>query len=211
MSGNTTRTTKTSQAEFRIFRTHVLVYGAPGLSTRINIFRRYEIEFPCKPTLVSRRPCVVAPYQYRLDWNIWFIGFPPHENMLYGRERWLFSFLLKLLDNDAKALSLVAQDCGSECINTWLLQKDFPRPKQARVEMFHYWFARDANVVEPKDPDFVGKMRTRGKDPFPQRGVKGVATEDGRGLWWNRAWSSTLIPPVGKEELQHVRKQMGQV
>ena len=33
-------------------------------------WRAYE--FPCKPGDVMRRPCVVAPYQYRLDWQIWF-------------------------------------------------------------------------------------------------------------------------------------------
>ena len=27
-----------------------------------------ELEFPCKPGDVRRRPCFVAPYHYRLDW-----------------------------------------------------------------------------------------------------------------------------------------------
>jgi hypothetical protein len=30
-----------------------------------------ELEFPCKPGTVTRRPCFCAPYHYRLDWNIW--------------------------------------------------------------------------------------------------------------------------------------------
>ena len=29
-------------------------------------------EFPCKPGDLDRRPCVIAPYQPRLDWQIWF-------------------------------------------------------------------------------------------------------------------------------------------
>ena len=33
-----------------------------------------ELEFPCKPGRLTRRPCFCAPYHYRLDWNIWFIG-----------------------------------------------------------------------------------------------------------------------------------------
>jgi len=29
-----------------------------------------ELEFPCKPGAVYRRPCFCAPYHYRVDWNI---------------------------------------------------------------------------------------------------------------------------------------------
>ena len=38
-----------------------------------------EVDLPCKPTSVKRRPCFSAPYHHRLDWNIWFIGFKPHR------------------------------------------------------------------------------------------------------------------------------------
>src|SRR6185503_8451913 len=30
-----------------------------------------EYELPCKPGDVTRRPCVISPYHYRLDWQIW--------------------------------------------------------------------------------------------------------------------------------------------
>ncbi len=29
-------------------------------------------EFKCKPGDPFRRPCVISPYHYRLDWQIWF-------------------------------------------------------------------------------------------------------------------------------------------
>ena len=38
-----------------------------------------ELDLPCKPGALDRRPCFAAPYHYRLDWNIWFIGFKPHR------------------------------------------------------------------------------------------------------------------------------------
>ena len=38
-----------------------------------------EVDLPCKPTDVRRRPCFCAPYHHRLDWNVWFIGFKPHR------------------------------------------------------------------------------------------------------------------------------------
>ncbi len=28
-------------------------------------------EFPCKPGNVSRRPCTIAPYHYRMDWKMY--------------------------------------------------------------------------------------------------------------------------------------------
>src|SRR6185295_1514456 len=31
-----------------------------------------EYEFRCKPGDVHRRPCVISPWHYRLDWQIWF-------------------------------------------------------------------------------------------------------------------------------------------
>ena len=47
-----------------------------------------EVDLPCKPTNVKRRPCFCAPYHHRLDWNVWFIGFKPHRAMLQRRESW---------------------------------------------------------------------------------------------------------------------------
>ena len=56
-----------------------------------------ELELPCKPGNIRRRPCFSAPYHYRLDWNIWFLGFKPHQGMLRQRESWMFQLLTKIL------------------------------------------------------------------------------------------------------------------
>ncbi|EOD31500.1 hypothetical protein EMIHUDRAFT_231911 [Emiliania huxleyi CCMP1516] len=71
-------------ASFGAFKL-VNTYGAFGSVGEA----RYEpiVEFPCKPGAVTRRPCFCAPYHYRLDWNIWFLGFKPHQSMLQRRER----------------------------------------------------------------------------------------------------------------------------
>ena len=34
-----------------------------------------EYEFKCKPGNVKRRPCLISPYHYRLDWLMWFAAF----------------------------------------------------------------------------------------------------------------------------------------
>lgn len=34
-----------------------------------------EYQFKCKPGDPKRRPCVISPYHYRLDWLLWFAAF----------------------------------------------------------------------------------------------------------------------------------------
>lgn len=34
-----------------------------------------EFEFKCKPGDLRRRPCLISPYHYRLDWLMWFAAF----------------------------------------------------------------------------------------------------------------------------------------
>ena len=34
-----------------------------------------EYQFKCKPGDPRRRPCLISPYHYRLDWLMWFAAF----------------------------------------------------------------------------------------------------------------------------------------
>jgi hypothetical protein len=64
-----------------------------------------EYEFVAKPGDPNRRPPFVAPYQPRLDWQIWFAAMStPAEYP------WTFHFVWKLLHNDKGTLSLLAND-----------------------------------------------------------------------------------------------------
>jgi hypothetical protein len=130
-----------------------------------------ELEFPCKPGGIHRRPCFCAPYHYRLDWNIWFIGFKPHRHMLHRREKWLFSLLSKLLifdENPRPWLNLLDTDSAR------LLRKDFydlgKAPKYAKVDMYHYRMAYSlwSRLTSPEK----------------------------NSIWWNRTYSEPLVPPV---------------
>jgi hypothetical protein len=60
-------------------------------------------ELPCKPGDPLRRPCVAAPYQYKLDWQLWFASFSSA-----GREPWLIHLVAKLLEGDRVVDSLFA-------------------------------------------------------------------------------------------------------
>lgn len=60
-----------------------------------------EYLFKYKPSEVSRRPRRIAPYQPRLDWQIWFIP------LRHGIEDWFQLFLIKLLKGEKTVLKLM--------------------------------------------------------------------------------------------------------
>jgi Lipase maturation factor len=41
------------------------------------VWRAYEL--PCKPGDPMRRPCLITPYHYRLDWQIWFAAMSSYD------------------------------------------------------------------------------------------------------------------------------------
>ena len=106
-------------------RQEIVLEGTSDTSiTAATHWRAYE--FKCKPGDVDRRPCVVAPYQYRLDWQIWFAAMSTYQH-----QPWLVHFAAKLLQGDAGALSLLANN-------------PFPNepPHFIRAELYEYAFTR---------------------------------------------------------------------
>jgi Lipase maturation factor len=64
-----------------------------------------EYEFKAKPGDPNRRPPFIAPYQPRIDWQIWFAAMAsPAEYP------WTLHFVWKLLHNDRGTLSLIANN-----------------------------------------------------------------------------------------------------
>ena len=83
-----------------------------------------EYEFKAKPGDPDRRPPFIAPYQPRIDWQIWFAAmYSPADYP------WTFHFVWKLLHNDSGTLSLIANN-------------PFPGspPHFIRARLYHYWF-----------------------------------------------------------------------
>ena len=58
-----------------------------------------EYEFKCKPGTITRRPCLISPYHYRLDWLLWFAAFQVILRFVlcYSDTLFLFLFLYFLL------------------------------------------------------------------------------------------------------------------
>jgi hypothetical protein len=83
-----------------------------------------EYEFKGKPGGVSRTPAQIAPYHLRLDWLMWFAAMGG-----YRQQPWFVPFVVKLLNNDAPTLSLLAAN-------------PFPDrpPTYIRAELYRYNF-----------------------------------------------------------------------
>jgi len=74
-----------------------------------------EYEFKCKPGRLDKAPCLITPYHYRLDWQIWFSAMRPKLS-----EQWLLRFAKKLLKNDDQTLSLIAENPFHKRPPKWL-------------------------------------------------------------------------------------------
>jgi len=131
-----------------------------------------ELEFPCKPGNLRRRPCFCAPYHYRLDWNIWFLGFKPHQAYLRQRESWLYIFIIKLLQDSEQRPWLDLLDSSSAQL---LQERYFDKgslPRFAKVDMFRYTMTESLQGI-------AWKM-IHGEDV----------------VWWSRNFEDSLIPVV---------------
>jgi hypothetical protein len=116
-----------------------------------------DYELPCKPGDPMRRPCLVSPYHYRLDWQMWFLQFSEGEP-----PAWLIHLVAKLLDGDSSILSLFAKNPFSA-----------HPPRFVRAALYRYRFTRDnepgywrreylGDLLRPlsrDDPDLVEYLR----------------------------------------------------
>lgn len=128
-----------------------------------------EYEWKCKPGDPGRRPCLVTPYHYRLDWQIWFAAMSRPS-----RYPWTVHLVSKLLHNDPGALGLLAGN-------------PFPGapPRFIRARYYIYEFA------PPDDPSGAWWRRTPAGEWLPP-----LSAEDPRLLAFLAAhgWSSRPGP-----------------
>jgi hypothetical protein len=114
-------------------RYEVVVEGTDeDILTEDTVWREYE--FKGKPTDPHRRPPQVAPYHFRLDWQLWFLSLSSR----YGG-RWLPVLVRKLLDGDREVRRLLRRD-----------PFDGRPPTYLRARLFHYRFTTRAERAETK-------------------------------------------------------------
>jgi hypothetical protein len=105
-------------------RHEVVLEGTSGAPDDPNAVWR-EYEFPCKPGDVRRRPCLITPYHYRLDWQLWFAGLSNFQ-----REPWIVHLAYQLLRGEPTLKSQLALDPFP----------DHP-PRFVRARLYRYTFA----------------------------------------------------------------------
>jgi hypothetical protein len=109
-------------------RFEIVWEGSHGPPTDAAEWREYE--FPGKPGDVRRRPAIIAPYQPRLDWQIWFAAMATPRDY-----PWTVHFAWKLLHNDPGTLSLLANNPFSS-----------QPPRYIRALLYRYRFTRPAEA-----------------------------------------------------------------
>jgi hypothetical protein len=88
--------------------------------------RWLEYEFPCKPGDVRRRPCLITPYHYRLDWQMWFAALADAT-----AEPWFVRLVYELLRAEPSVRALLARDPFGD-----------RAPRYVRAELYEYRFTR---------------------------------------------------------------------
>ncbi|XP_074477062.1 lipase maturation factor 1 isoform X1 [Sebastes fasciatus] len=130
-----------------------------------------EYQFLCKPGDVYRRPCVISPYHYRLDWLMWFAAFQTYE-----QSEWVIHIAGRLLSNDSSVLSLLDHNPfhGRET------------PRWVRGEHFRYKFSQPGTTSAAQ-----GKwwLRKRIGAYFPAVDLEGL-----KGYFQSRSWPHPHIP-----------------
>ena len=106
-------------------RPEIVLEGAAD-SVLTDSTRWLPYEFRGKPGDPGRRPPLVSPYHYKLDWQMWFAAMSE-----YRHQPWLVHYVYLLLTGDQGALSLLGDN-------------PFPTrpPRFIRAELYEYRFAR---------------------------------------------------------------------
>ncbi|SCA59076.1 Lipase maturation factor 1 [Chlamydiales bacterium SCGC AB-751-O23] len=85
-------------------RHEIIIYGTN--EDRITKDTKWmEYEFKYKPGSLIRSPPIIAPYQPRLDWQIWFAAMGSYRNY-----PWFITFVAKLLENEPEVIKLIANN-----------------------------------------------------------------------------------------------------
>jgi hypothetical protein len=117
---------------------HEIVFEGTSDSvlTAATVWREYE--FPCKPGDVRRRPCIVAPYQPRLDWGIWFAAMATPKEY-----PWTLHLVWKLLHGDPGVQQLLATNPFPDAPPRWVRAQYYRYEFVPRGDPSGAWWRRE--------------------------------------------------------------------
>ncbi len=128
-----------------------------------------EYEFKCKPGRVDRRPCLISPYHYRLDWLMWFAAFQDYQS-----NPWLLHLAGKMLDNDPVVNSLLETNPF----------KGKPAPKYVRISHYQYRFTKAGTEDTWRSGQWWRREYWKGYMPA-------VSRKDLEGVYRQFGWTSS--------------------
>ncbi|MET0793096.1 MAG: lipase maturation factor family protein [Polyangiaceae bacterium] len=144
-------------------RNEIVLEGSAATSLDENT-RWVPFELPCKPGDPARRPCFVAPYQYKLDWQLWFAAFGSA-----GQEPWLLHLIEKLLRGDHVVDSLFAlqpfQDQPPRYVRALFYRYRFAEAGQAGSYWQRELLGEYLRPLSLDDPDFQAYLASHGFEP----------------------------------------------
>ena len=121
-----------------------------------------EYQFKVKPGDVHRSPRWISPYHYRLDWQMWIAS----QLGRVERSPWIYSFLLKLLNQEMSVIDLLETD-------PWLSEPD--KPRFIRVEKYKYKFYNRRKGDHSREDKSQYWTREKIGRFFPREGVMTAA------------------------------------
>jgi hypothetical protein len=83
-------------------RYEIVFQGAKDIPGQLAESEWLDYEFKYKPGALDRIPAQIAPFQPRLDWQMWFAALSS-----YKQNPWLINFALKLLEGNQVVLGLL--------------------------------------------------------------------------------------------------------
>ena len=83
-------------------RHEIIIQGAKHIPGELAPGNWQDYEFYWKPGDPSKSPQQVAPYQPRLDWQMWFAALSNYQS-----QPWFVNFCIRLLENESEVLKLI--------------------------------------------------------------------------------------------------------
>jgi hypothetical protein len=129
-----------------------------------------EYELPCMPGDPRRRPCLVTPYHYRLDWQMWFVGNGAARGESIEDEPWLVHLVWQLLRGEASPKTLLARDPFPTASPLWI-RAGIWRYRFTRSRADGAWWTRKRvgeylHPVSLDDPDLRDYVQAYGWTDF---------------------------------------------
>lgn len=145
-------------------RTEVILQGTNSSDPTSPNARWEEYQFICKPGAVKRRPCIISPYHYRLDWLMWFAAFQSYQH-----NPWMLHLVAKLLVNDEQMDTLMEHNP---------FQGRDP-PKFIRAQHYKYSFTKMGTPLSQGGAWWKRSLKGQYLQPVSLNMLQGVIKEMG--------------------------------